>query len=72
MPSQEPVQEVVDILSEALAKAKSGKLTGVAVVMVERDPEAFDVAYHSHASRYTLAAGALVLNWKLGERMSGS
>lgn len=70
VPTREAVQEVVDILEEALAKAKDGKLDGVAVVMAERDPAAFDVVYHASGTRHSLAAGVMALHWKIAQRMA--
>lgn len=69
-PGNEPVAEVVALCEEALEKARSGKLQGVAIVMVERGPDTFDIVYHSGGARHTLAAGALALQWKIGQRMA--
>src|SRR5579859_7923131 len=41
----EPVQKVVEILEEALSLARQGKIVGVAVVRVERDPLANEFRY---------------------------
>lgn len=72
VPSSEAVQEVVDLIEEALEKAKSGKLQGIAIVMVERDPTTFEVAYHSNDNKHTLAAGTMCLHWKISQQMSES
>jgi hypothetical protein len=72
VPSEEPVAEVVEILEEALGKAKEGKLRGVAVVMVEGSPDAFETAYHSSNSRHTMAAGVMSLHWQVSRKMSES
>lgn len=70
IPTTDPVPEVVELLEEALEKARSGKLQGVAIVMVERDPVAFNVTYHSAENRHTLAAGTMCLHWKISQRMA--
>lgn len=69
-PGNEPIAEVVALAEEALEKARSGKLQGIAIVMVERNPDTFENVYHSGGARHTLAAGALALAWKIGQRMA--
>lgn len=72
VPSPDPVAEVVEILEDALERARAGKLKGVAVVMVEGSPDAFETAYHSSNSRHTMAAGVMSLHWQISRRMSES
>jgi len=72
VPSVEPVPEVVALLEEALEKAKSGKLQGAAVVMVERNPDAFELVYYARTARHTLASGAMALAWRFARAMSES
>lgn len=72
VPSIDPVDEVVEILEAALQKARAGKLRGVAVVMVEGSPDAFETAYHASDSRHTMAAGVMSLNWQISRQMSES
>lgn len=78
VPNDEPIAEIVEILEDALAAAKSGKTIGVAIVTVERDPLANTFVYHTpklekigyhaaHSSRHTLMAGVMGLTWKLGQ-----
>jgi hypothetical protein len=69
VPTTDAIPDVVQILEEYLEKARTGKLVGVAVVAVERDPITFDLAYHAADHKHTLAAGTLALMWKLGQRM---
>lgn len=68
--SGEPIQEVVDLLEEALAKAKAGKLDGVAIITSEWDPAAFDVVYYAARTKHRLAAGVMTLQWKMAQRMA--
>lgn len=70
VPGNEPVAEVIALLEEALEKARSGKLQGVAVIMIERNPELFELAYFQKSGRYAMAAGALALQWKLGKKLA--
>lgn len=70
VPDSGPVEKVVDIFEEMLAKAKEGKIVGVAVVVAERDPLAFETVYHgAQNSRHTLAAGVLALGYQFGRNM---
>ncbi|TAL43833.1 MAG: hypothetical protein EPN91_05610 [Salinibacterium sp.] len=70
VPTTEAIPEVVAILEEYLAKAREGKVVGVAVVTAERDPAAFDSAYHASDHKHTLAAGIMALHWKIASRMA--
>jgi hypothetical protein len=70
VPDTGPVAEVVALLEEALEQAREGKLQGVAIVTVERNPDAFETMYHGAGARHTLAAGAMALVWQLGRAMS--
>lgn len=72
VPGNEPVKEVVDLLEEALERARSGKLQGIAIIMIERNPELFELMYYQESGRYALAAGALALQWKLGKKLADS
>lgn len=68
VPSDEPVQKVIDLLQEALDKAKMGKTIGVAIVSAERDPECFVMTYHAtQGSRHSLAAGVMAINYAIGK-----
>jgi hypothetical protein len=72
-PSLEPVPRVVEILEEALQQAREGKITGVAVVSVERDPAAFVTEFHGEqSSRHCLSAGVLSLGYQIGKVISES
>lgn len=71
VPSMEPISEVVEILETALAKAKEGKVTGVALVTVERDPSAFETRYHGEQnSRHNLAAGVMAMHYHISQAMA--
>lgn len=71
VPTGEPVKEVVAVIEEMLAKAKTGKIVGVAMVVAEIDPVLFETAYFgAHGSRHTLAAGVLALGYQFGKRMT--
>lgn len=71
VPSFEPVKKVVDILTEALELAKSGKAIGCAIVLVERDPMMFVTEVHGEQmSRHTLAAGVLALAHMVGHQLN--
>lgn len=73
VPSHEPVARVVEILEQVLSQAKEGKITGVAVVSVERDPAAFVTEFHGEqGSRHCLAAGVLSLGYQIGKVISES
>jgi hypothetical protein len=67
IPSYDAIPDIVEICEKALADAKSGKLIGIAIVTVERDPIANEFVFHTQQCRHTLMAGVLGLNWKLGE-----
>jgi hypothetical protein len=70
VPSLEPVERVVEILERALAQAREGKLTGIAVVKVCRDPQAFSIHFHGeHGSRHSLAAGVLALGYSIAKEV---
>jgi hypothetical protein len=69
-PSTEAVQEIVDILEEALADAKSGKIIGLAIVTAYRGPlRAVHQSHAAHDSSHTVVAGAAGLMWSLGKSM---
>jgi hypothetical protein len=70
VPSLEPVQDVIDILEKVLEKARAGKIGGIAVVEVERDPSAFETRFYADSNKHTLAAGIMSLHWQIGRRMS--
>jgi hypothetical protein len=71
VPDSGPVAPVVEILEEMLAKAREGKIIGVAVVAAERDPLAFETVFHGgQMSRHTLAAGVLSLHYQFGRNMT--
>jgi hypothetical protein len=71
VPSLDPVARVVEILEEALEAAKDGKITGVALVMVERDPVTFVTTYHCEQSgRHSLGSGVLSLGYQIGKIFS--
>lgn len=71
VPSHEPVERVVEILEGALEQAKQGRIIGVAVVAVERDPQAFTTNYHGgQMSRHCLAAGVLSMGYQIGKAIS--
>lgn len=71
VPSYEPVPDVIEILQAALDRAKIGKLVGVAIVEVSRDPMAFDIGYHATQNgRHTLAAGVLALGVSVGKTLT--
>ncbi len=66
----EPVERVVEILTEALELAKRGEVIGVAVVAVYRQPLAFGTDYHAeHTSRHSLGAGVLALGYQFAKAM---
>lgn len=71
VPSNEPVTRVVEILEEALEQARQGKIIGVAVVAIERDPLAFRTEFHGEqSSSHCLAAGSLSLSYQIGKEIS--
>lgn len=70
VPNSEPVAEVIALLEEALERARSGKLKGVAVIMIERDPELFELAYFQESGKYAMAAGALALQWRIARTLA--
>jgi hypothetical protein len=71
VPSDEPVARVVEILEEALAKARSGKVIGVALVCAERSPESFLIEYHAEqSSKHSVGAGVLAMSVKIGRALS--
>lgn len=71
VPSNAPVGRVVEILEEALADARSGRIVGVAVVAVERQPLAVTHEFHGeHDSRHHLMAGVMGLHYVLS-KMAG-
>lgn len=73
IPSNEPVQRVVETLEAALTQAREGKIIGVAVVLIERDPAAFVTEYHAEQSScHHLSAGVLSLAWQIGKEISES
>lgn len=73
VPSYEPVARVVEILEEKLAAAREGKIIGVAVVSVERDPAAFATEFHGEqTSSHCLSAGVLSLAYQIGREISES
>lgn len=68
VPSHEPVVAVVDILETALAEARAGRIVGVAIVTVERQPMANVFNYSAEQnSRHSLMAGVLGLSYALGK-----
>jgi hypothetical protein len=68
VPSDEPVETVVDILERALFQAKQGRIVGVALVTVERQPLANVFEWHAEQmSRHTLIAGVTGLHWRMGQ-----
>lgn len=82
VPSQEPVERIVEILEEALVSAKAGRMIGIAVVAVERDPLMNTQTFHTpkietigyeaaHNSRHTLMAGVLGLAYIFGKEAYG-
>ncbi len=71
VPSFEPVERVVEILTEALELAKRGEIVGIALVTAHRAPEAFFTDFHaSQGSRHTVCAGALALGFQIGKVLS--
>jgi hypothetical protein len=73
VPNNEPVERVVQILERALVQAREGKLTGVALVKVRRDPQAFSTEFHGeHGSRHSLAAGVLALGYLVAKEVGES
>ena len=71
VPSHEPVAEIVKMLEETLALARSGEVIGVAIVRATRQPRAFETNYHGEQScRHTLAAGVLALGYQFGKELS--
>lgn len=71
VPAAEPVEEVVAILEAALEGARSGKIVGVALVSVSRDPLMFETRiYGAHMSRHTVAAGVLSMSYQIGKLLS--
>jgi hypothetical protein len=71
VPNNDVVTEVVDLLEEALEQARSGKLVGIALVAVERDPMCFETRFFGAGqSKHTMAAGALSLGWQIGRNLS--
>lgn len=68
-----PVEEVVTLLEEMLAKAKDGKVIGLAMVVAESGPQVFETAiFGSEGTRHTLSAGILSLAFQFGRAMSGA
>lgn len=66
-----PVAEVVDLLEEMLAKAKDGKIIGIAMVVAEGAPAVFETAIvGSHNTKHTLSAGIVSLMFQFGRSMS--
>lgn len=71
VPSNEPIVRVIEILEETLQRAREGKIIGVAIASVERDPLAFMTEFHGEqSSSHCLAAGVLSLGWQLGKEIS--
>jgi hypothetical protein len=71
VPSRDPIERVVEILEEALEAARAGKITGVALVTVERDPTTFVTLFHCEQSgRHSLGSGVLALSYQIGKVFS--
>ncbi len=71
VPSRDPVERVVQLLEEALLEAKSGKMIGLAMVAVLRDPEAFETRFHAEQlGRHSLGAGVLALGFQIGRELT--
>ena len=72
VPNNEPVKEVIDILEEFLAKARDGRIVALGLIVVEREPMAFELVYTARqGSRHTLIAGAAALSVKLAAQAAG-
>lgn len=71
VPTNDPVDRVVEILEEILAQAREGKVVGVAVVSIERDPMTFVTTFHCEQSgRHSLGSGVLSLGYQIGKIFS--
>lgn len=72
VPSPEPVQDIIDLLEEVLVKARDGRVVGIGMVVVEREPVAFELIYTAQqGSRHSLAAGVAALNTKISAQLAG-
>lgn len=71
LPSHDPVEKVIEILEEALEAARAGKIVGVGMVTVERDPTTFVTRFHATQNgRHSLGSGVLALGWQIGKVFS--
>ena len=71
VPSDAPIEKIVALLEEAMEEAQSGRLIGLAMVVVTKDPKTFETRYHaSQGSRHSLGAGVLALGYQIGKVFS--
>ena len=67
IPTEEPVQRVIDILKDTLSRAQDGQVIAIAIVTVERQPLANVFEYVAEQrSRHSLMAGVLGLAHRVG------
>jgi hypothetical protein len=71
VPNDAPVEKIVELLEEALGEARNGRLIGLAMVAVTKDPDLFETRFHAtQGSRHSLGAGVLSLGWQIGRELS--
>jgi hypothetical protein len=72
IPTVKPVKEIVETLEQALQEAKSGKIIGIGLVKIFKEPlQSRTSFYAEQGSTPLLISGVAGMMWSLGEHMNG-